>query len=92
MTHASYVSTEETASQNGTWVPEKNGHGKRPEGAGPQKGKGKKTAHLLKKATLVWLFFVGGERLLYAAAIGQDRVPAYAKKQRDSFAVLYEVF
>ena len=86
------ISAEKEIQSESSRIQSQNEHKGRKKGTGSQKGKGKKTAHLLKKATIVWLFFVGGGRPLRAAAIGQDRVPAYTCKQRGSFAFLYEVF
>lgn len=61
--HASDISAEKTASQDGTWFPQENGNRQWPEGAGSTQGQGKETTHLLKKATVVWLFFIGRVRL-----------------------------
>ena len=57
--HASHISAEKTASEDGTWFPQENGNRQWPEGAGSPQGQGKETTHLLKKATVVWLFFIG---------------------------------
>ena len=63
--HASYLSAEETASQNGTRIPQKNVYCERPQGACPQKSKRQKAAQLLRlsqqKATLKVVFFLHKE-------------------------------